>query len=544
MGGRILIGAPGSGSGKTLFTCGLLALLRKRGISCRSYKCGPDYIDPMFHKSVLGVQSGNLDSYFSTPEQIRARVAEETAGVEMTVIEGVMGYYDGLGGDKTQARAYHIAAITETPAILVVNGKGAGLSLAALVQGFAQFRKDSHIAAVVANRTSPMMAERLRGPLEELGVAFLGCLPELKDLQLESRHLGLVMPDEVERLEGGLHRLAEEMERHLDVERLLELAEGCGEIGGRRSPGMDGMAAAGETIAVDGTAAAGETIAAGGTAAAGETIAVDGTAVAGETAAAGEMTAMGETVATGGTLAAGKKMSATSVHPASQPCTSSIQLHPSPSPTPVPIAVARDRAFCFYYEENLRLLEQYGAKLVEFSPLKDKALPEGVCGLLLGGGYPELYGAELEANRSMRENIRMSAIDGLPVLAECGGFLYLKEGLEGTDGRFHAMAGFLKGNSKNAGRLTRFGYLELRGLPEGPVRGHEFHYWDCTENGSLCLAVKPAGGRQWPCMEKKNNVLAGFPHLYYPSNPRIPETFVETCRKYRAEREARKEGQK
>lgn len=490
MGGRILIGAPGSGSGKTLFTCGLLALLRKRGISCRSYKCGPDYIDPMFHKSVLGVQSGNLDSYFSTPEQIRARVAEETAGVEMTVIEGVMGYYDGLGGDKTQASAYHIAAITETPAILVVNGKGAGLSLAALVQGFAQFRKDSRIAAVVANRTSPMMAERLRGPLEELGVAFLGCLPELKDLQLESRHLGLVMPEEVERLEGGLHRLAEEMERHLDVERLLELAEGCGEIGGRRSPGMGGMAAAGET------------------------------------------------------LAAGKKMSAASVHPTSQPSTSSIQLPPSPSPTPVPIAVARDRAFCFYYEENLRLLEQYGAELVEFSPLKDEALPEGVCGLLLGGGYPELYGAELEANRSMRENIRMSAIDGLPVLAECGGFLYMKEGLEGTDGRFHAMAGFLKGSSKNAGRLTRFGYLELRGLPEGPVRGHEFHYWDCTENGSLCLAVKPAGGRQWPCMEKKNNVLAGFPHLYYPSNPRIPETFVETCRKYRAEREARKEGQK
>lgn len=526
MGGRILIGAPGSGSGKTLFTCGLLALLRKRGISCRSYKCGPDYIDSMFHKSVLGVQSGNLDSYFSTPEQIRARVAEETAGVEMTVIEGVMGYYDGLGGDKTQASAYHIAAITETPAILVVNGKGAGLSLAALVQGFAQFRKDSRIAAVVANRTSPMMAERLRGPLEELGVAFLGCLPELKDLQLESRHLGLVMPEEVERLEGGLYRLAEEMERHLDVERLLELAEGCGEIGGRRSPGMDGMAAAGEKIAAGGMTAAGKT------------------AAAGEMTATGEMIAMGETAAAGELVAAGKKMSAVSVHPTSQPCTSSIQPHSSPSPTPVPIAVARDRAFCFYYEENLRLLEQYGAKLVEFSPLKDEALPEGVCGLLLGGGYPELYGAELEANRSMRENIRMSAMDGLPVLAECGGFLYLKEGLEGTDGRFHAMAGFLKGNSKNAGRLTRFGYLELRGLPEGPVRGHEFHYWDCTENGSLCLAVKPAGGRQWPCMEKKNNVLAGFPHLYYLSNPRIPETFVETCRKYRAEREARKEGQK
>lgn len=444
MGGRILIGAPSSGSGKTMITCGLLTLLKRRGLICRSYKCGPDYIDPMFHRSVLGISSGNLDSYFSSPEEIRARVARETETADMTVVEGVMGYYDGLGGDRTQASTYEIAAVTETPAVLVINGKGAGLSLAALVKGFLEFRKDSRIRGVIVNRVSPMMAQRLRGPLEELGVAFLGCLPEIRDLDLKSRHLGLVMPEEVERLEKSLEELADEMERFLDIDRLLSLAEECGELEKGQEEG-------------------------------------------------------------------------------------------TPPAAPVPIAIARDRAFCFYYEENLRLLEQAGARLVEFSPLTDEKLPDGVCGLILGGGYPELFAEELEKNRAMREAVRGAAAAGMPVTAECGGFLYLKEELEGTDGILRSMTGVLPGICRNAGRLTRFGYLELQGLEEGPVRGHEFHYWDCTENGDLCTAVKPAGGRSWPCMERKGSVTAGFPHLYYPSNRKIPEAFVEQCRKFRKE---------
>lgn len=455
MGGRILIGAPGSGSGKTLLVCGLLTALKKRGLSCRSYKCGPDYIDPMFHRSVLGIESGNLDSYFSTPEEIRKRVGKETADCGMTVIEGVMGYYDGLGGNSVRASSYDIASITGTPAVLVINGRGAGLSLAALVKGFREFQKDSRIEAVIVNRTSPMMAERLRGPIEETGAAFLGCLPELKDLHLESRHLGLVMPGEVKRLEESLERLAEEMERRLDLDRLLLLAEKCEELsaydvhmpGGQKTPGPK-AAAGGERI---------------------------------------------------------------------------------------PVGVARDEAFCFYYGENLRMLEKMGAELVEFSPLRDEKLPEGICGLILGGGYPELHAGELEKNASMRESVRRAAGRGLPVMAECGGFLYLKEQLEGADGKMYAMVGHLKGVSKNAGRLTRFGYLELQGLPEGPVKGHEFHYWDCTENGNFCRAVKPGNGRSWDCMERSGAVTAGFPHLYYPSNPAVPEEFMRKCRTFRKE---------
>lgn len=467
MGGRILIGAPGSGSGKTLLVCGLLDLLKKRGISCRSYKCGPDYIDPMFHRFVLGIESGNLDSYFSSPEEIRRRLAEETADGSMAVIEGVMGYYDGLGGDSVQASSYEIAAITETPAVLVINGRGAGLSLAALVKGFLEYKKDSRIAGVIVNRTSPMMAERLRGPIEELGVSFLGCLPEIKDFKLESRHLGLMMPEEVQDLEKNISRLAEEMERCLDIEKLLKLAESCGDL-----------------------------------------------------SAYGGQSGNSEITFPSGCNPAGGRAP---------------RISNGESPEKIPVGIAWDEAFCFYYGENLRLLEEMGAELVRFSPLRDERPPEDICGLLLGGGYPELYGKELEKNSSMREWVRRAAAQGLPVMAECGGFMYLKEELEGVDGKMYAMCGHLRGSCKNAGRLTRFGYLELCGLPEGPVKGHEFHYWDCTDNGTLCTAKKPRGGKEWLCMERCDRVTAGFPHLYYPSNRAVPEEFMKKCRRFRKE---------
>ena len=351
MGGRILIGAPGSGSGKTLITCGLLTALKQRGLSCRSYKCGPDYIDPMFHRWVLGVPSGNLDSYFSEPDAIRSRLREETAEADMTVVEGVMGYYDGLGGDSVQASAYHIASITETPAVLVVNGRGAGLSLAALVKGFREFRPDSRIAGVIVNRTSPKMAERLRKPIEETGAAFLGCLPEIPDIELKSRHLGLVMPEETERLREIFARTAEEMEAHLDLDRLLSLAGTCPDLAGT-CPDLAG-------ICPD----------------------------------------------LSGTSPSPAAPSLSPAAPSAGLAEAGLGFPEGDGTDPVTVAVARDEAFCFYYEENLRLLEKMGARLVEFSPLRDPCPPEAD-GLLLGGGYPELYGRELEGNRPMRESIR------------------------------------------------------------------------------------------------------------------------------------------
>ncbi|WP_243008957.1 cobyrinate a,c-diamide synthase [Clostridium sp. AM58-1XD] len=466
--GRIMVAAPKSGSGKTLLTCGLLTVMKNRNLSVRAYKCGPDYIDPMFHRQVLGVPGGNLDSYFSGEEAIRKRIRNEMKNTDIAVMEGVMGYYDGLGGNSTRASSYDIARITKTPVILVIDGKGMSLSMGAVIKGFREYRKDSRIAAVIANRTNPMMESRLRSCVEEQGVAFLGCLPALDDWRWESRHLGLMLPDEIGNVRETVERLAEGMERYLDIGRLLSIASEA------------------------------------------------------ESLSSGESQTDGVNLKDDVDLAGDENRSSS----------------PAENKT-VKIAVAMDEAFCFYYQENLAMLEELGAELLYFSPMRDGKLPEETDGLLLGGGYPESCARELAENSAMNEAVREAAKNGMPISAECGGFLYLQEELEGEDGRFYPMAGVLKGKGFRTGKLNRFGYIELTAGKNGgfmkagdTIRGHEFHYWDSTENGSSFHAEKPAGKKGWDCIRTELNITAGFPHLYYPSGPSYAKGFVRSCVEY------------
>lgn len=221
---RILLAAPGSGSGKTLLTTGLLTLFQNRGIRCRSFKCGPDYIDPMFHKYVLGIDSCNLDSFFLSQEELQALFRKRAADAELSILEGVMGYYDGIGGNSTAASTYEVAKITDTPVILVLDGKGSSLSLAAQVKGFLDYRKDSHICGVILNKTNKMVGERLRPEIEKLGVRYLGAVPVCETMDIKSRHLGLTMPQEQSELRGHLNAFAKQLEECLNVEGILELA--------------------------------------------------------------------------------------------------------------------------------------------------------------------------------------------------------------------------------------------------------------------------------------------------------------------------------
>ena len=347
---RIMLAAPKSGSGKTLLTCGLLEVLRRRGLNPIACKCGPDYIDPMFHRYVLGIPGRNLDSFFLPTEGVRKvlvdAVREEQAGI--AVLEGVMGYYDGLGGTETSASSWEIAEITDTPAILVLDCKGASLSAAAMASGFLHFRKKSHIAGVILNRVSSMYYERLAAAVEEAsGLQVLGYLPASEEYRMESRHLGLFLPGEIDRLRERIGRLADQMEKSIAVERVLEVA---------------GML----PLRIDNKEK--------------------------EKAEIESMEA--ESIA---------KFPACQ----EQKVTSRVR-----------IGVARDEAFCFYYQENLHLLEQMGAELVYFSPLRDKKIPDRVDGLLFGGGYPENYARELAKNAAMRESIRRSIAAGMPFLAE------------------------------------------------------------------------------------------------------------------------------
>lgn len=202
------------------------------------------------------------------------------------------------------------------------------------------------------------------------------------------------------------------------------------------------------------------------------------------------------------------------------------------------LAIARDEAFCFYYQENLKLLSKRGFELVPFSPLHDKKLPEHISGLLLGGGYPELFAKELSENDSMKTAIREAIRGGLPSLAECGGFLYLHKSLKDMEGRQYSMAGVIDADADYRGKLVRFGYVELTEkescfLPEKEgIRGHEFHYFDSTENGTDCVAKKPTGNRSWECVWEGENHWWGFPHLYYPSNPSFVEYFYQQAGLY------------
>ena len=205
---------------------------------------------------------------------------------------------------------------------------------------------------------------------------------------------------------------------------------------------------------------------------------------------------------------------------------------------PLRIGVAQDEAFCFYYRENRGMLQDLGAELVEFSPMTDEHLPKAICGLLFGGGYPELHLAALSGNRSLIGEIRALAREGIPIRGECGGFMYLGDSIEDASGRVWPMTGIHPGRSFHSEGRRRFGYVTLTSNETGAsIRGHEHHYYDCDDNGSAYTAEKPVTGKEWKCIVENGAQQMGFPHLYYPSNPEFAKAFVRECRRWAEERE-------
>lgn len=446
---RLMLAAPASGSGKTLITCGLLQAFQNRKQKPVSFKCGPDYIDPMFHTRVIGTKSRNLDSFLSAPDTVRMLLRENAEGCGIVVLEGVMGYYDGIAGVSTRASAYEIASITDTPVILIINAAGISLSAAALVRGFLHFREDSHICGVILNQISPMLYPRMKEQIEkETGIRVFGYVPKLSDCVIESRHLGLLMPEEIEGFQQKIRHLGEVLEKSIEIDELLQTAQ--------RAPEISNLS---------------------------------------------EEEGIKKLISGG----------------------------------PLRIGVARDEAFCFFYEDNLELLKKMGAQLVEFSPLHDTHLPENICGLLLNGGYPELYAEELSNNHRMLREIAEGIRSNLPVMAECGGFMYLQNSMESKkDHKKYPMAGVIDSDSFDTGRLSRFGYVTLSGgkvfgEEVGEIPAHEFHHYDSAACGEAFLAEKPLCSRSWKCMYATDTMLAGFPHLYYYGNRKVPEAFLKAC---------------
>ncbi len=449
----ILIAAPGSGSGKTVITCALLQILKRHGIRPASFKCGPDYIDPMFHKSVLGVPSRNLDVFLSGEEGLRSCLLKGMEDADLAVIEGVMGFYDGISASSIQGSSYDISCITGIPAILVVNARGMSKSIIALIKGFAEYGDESRIKGVILNNISEMLATKLKADIyKETGIPVIAHLPAMKDVSFESRHLGLMMPNEISDVLIKIDKVASELEKSLDLDKLLSIAK--------------------ETKSIE------------------------------------------------------------TDHKCEEGFVKRNSSHNKQN-DPIRVGVARDEAFCFYYEDNLDLLKELGTEIVPFSPIHDKAIPD-VSRLIFGGGYPELYVKELSENTTMLKSIKNAAKAGMPILSECGGFLYLLDALSDTNGEVFKMAGVFEGEAHMTSSLKHFGYVNVKAVKDNPylevedtIRGHEFHYYDTTDNGDVCDITKPLGDRFWKGYRLFNNTFGGFAHLYYPSNPEFIMRFLE-----------------
>ena len=440
---RLVIAGTNSGCGKTTVTCAVLQALVNRGLSVAAAKCGPDYIDPMFHSRIIGAKSANLDPFFFDEATLRYLLAQNAAGCAVTIIEGVMGYYDGLGLTTTRASTWETAQKTASPTILVVNARGAALSVLAAVQGFLQFQPHE--------RDPRRHPQRLHG--HELRAA---CRRARSAFRHQSLRLSAAP--------AGMH---------------------AGKPPSRPCHGCRGGGPARK--------------------------------------AAAPRRPGGNEHRSGPASASGRRSAAPCRLPAAAA---------GSGRSPVRIGVARDRAFCFYYEDSLALLSSLGAELVPFSPLEDPVLPEGLHGLYLGGGYPELSAAQLSENASMRESVRAAVQKGVPCIAECGGFMYLLDAIGD-----HPMAGAIPGRSFDAGKLTRFGYLTLTAQRDNllcrageSIAAHEFHRWDADAPGEAFLAEKPSG-RRWPCVHATGTLYAGYPHFHFYANPVFAANFLAACRK-------------
>lgn len=453
---RLMLAAASSGSGKTTIACAILQALTRMGEHPVSFKCGPDYIDPMFHRQVLGVPSRNLDLFFSDEATAAYLLQKNSENFSLAFIEGVMGYYDGIA-TTTEASSWQLAKATQTPVVLVLNCKGMSVSIAAQLGGYLSYQPDSQIKGVILNQVSKSIYPEIKALIEQrYDVAVCGYMPKMSDCSLESRHLGLVTAEEIGDLQQRLEKLGEQAMQTIDLPLLLKIA------------------AQAPALAVP-----------------------------------------------------------------------AVQL-PAPNPTPLRIGVARDKAFSFYYADNLELLEQLGAQLVEFSPLHDPQLPDDLDGLLLGGGYPELYADTLSQNRTLMAQIKASLQNGLPCIAECGGFQYLCEQLEGADSKSYPMVGFLPGSSFRTPSLRRFGYVRLTAQKDNLLckkgegfAAHEFHYWDSQHCGNGCIAQKPYRRSSWECVVCDENFWAGYPHLYFYANVQMAKNFLNRCNRFHTQKEGK-----
>ncbi len=457
---RVIIAGTHSGVGKTTLVSAILAALRKQGVALQPFKIGPDYIDPGFHTVAAGKTSRNLDTWILPAERVKEVMSRNIPTGGLGIIEGVMGLYDGSRQEGTGSSA-HVARLTQTPVILVVDGKGMGQSAAAVVLGYRDYDPEVDLKGVIFNNLgSESHYQLLKKSVEEkTGVKVLGYFPKNMEIKLGERHLGLVPAIEKDGVKDIIESLSLQAEKTIDLKAILKIA--------RDAPLL--------------------------------------------------------------------KVEAKKIRPSFQP--------------KIPIALAYDKAFHFYYQENLETLEELGAEIIPFSPLVDFSLPENIAGIYIGGGYPEVFAKELSGNKELLKSINRVAQKGMPIYAECGGFMYLMKSIEDRGGKAYPMAEIFPFSASMGAKLKFLGYRKVTGsnnnfllFPGEEARGHEFHYSYLEAEGEKAemenavfrlLDKEPEKGGGL----RTKNVIASYFHLHFYSNLNIPRRYLFQCQNYLAKRE-------
>lgn len=453
--GSIIIAGTQSGVGKTTISVGIMAALAGRGLVVQPFKVGPDFIDPAYHSFVTGRVSRNLDGWMMGKRAVREVHARASAGADISVIEGVMGLFDGIGKGLTEGSTAEAAKLTGAQVVLVIDARSMATSAAAVVRGFETLDPEVKIAGVILNRVgSARHEELLRGAIKRYCKAkVLGAVPRDEALDIPSRHLGLTTDVAGILTKKFVKSLTGTMEKHVDLDGLVRIAKSA------KSPEAAGAVSR-------------------------------------------------------------------AVRPSAR------------------LAVAMDEAFCFYYPDNLELLESFGLEIVPFSPLKDGGLPKGISGIYIGGGYPEMYARGLGFNDFVKHDIRAAADAGIPIYAECGGLMYLTHGITDLEGVFHPMAGILPTKARMLERRKALGYREVtirsgRTLfsPGKKARGHEFHYSEIefmpTGVKRAYKVSRPGNGEVYKEGYVVGSVLASYVHLHFASNRGFAKTFAEKVKSVR-----------
>ncbi|MFF3381085.1 cobyrinate a,c-diamide synthase [Streptomyces sp. NPDC002680] len=475
---RLVIAAPSSGSGKTTVATGLMAAFAARGLAVSPHKVGPDYIDPGYHSLATGRVGRNLDAYLCGPELVGPLFLHGARGCDLAVVEGVMGMFDGAAGEGELASTAHVAKLLRAPVVLVVDASSQSRSVAALVHGFASWDPEVRVGGVILNKVASDRHEALlREALESAGVPVLGVLRRVAQVDLPSRHLGLVPVGERRAAAvEAVAAMATQVEAGCDLAALMGLARSAGAL---------------SCAAWD----------------------------AGEVLVSSPPPPL--PVPSLGAVPPAPPFRAERARPQT----------PDGLEMPPVVALAGGAAFTFSYAEQAELLRAAGAEVVVFDPLRDEQLPDGTRGLVVGGGFPEVYGGELSANETLRKSVAALAESGAPVAAECAGLLYLCRELDGLP-----MCGVLDADARMSERLT-LGYRDAVAVSDSALavagtrmRGHEFHR-TVVEPGA---GAEPAWGVLAPVRRVEGfvqrGVHASYLHTHWASEPGVARRFVERCR--------------